>query len=133
MNEVIVAPNAEAALVTWGNAINAARALSAPVATRHPKTKQNQWVRMYLVGGRRTSLVTRQQRFVWDFYALTETKAHDLGQIFLAEFLAINRLGSIQCYTPEIASDLSNLPDPAYTDRARYSATTAVGIRAHAV
>ena len=134
MSEIIVAPNAESALVQWGNAVSVARSLGASVATRQPTgTRPQKWVRLFLAGGRRTSLVTRQQRFVFDFYAPTETSAYAVGAVFLGELLALNTYAGIQFYTPELASDLTNLPDPSVTDRARYSAQIAVGIRAHAV
>lgn len=138
MPEVIVAANVEALLVGYLRAELATRNLAdVKVATRLPleTPRPESFVRVLLVGGSSTSLVTRIPRLVIDTYGVSETATQPLAALVLGLLLAVDQIDGVQFYHPAgsgVASDLSNFPDPSITDRVRYTATVAVGIRAHA-
>jgi hypothetical protein len=98
---------------------------------RTPSPRPSRYVRVQVVGGTQTDLISDVPTLVVEAYAALDTTAARLASICRALLEQGGRAGylaSTPCRGVDVVSRPQNLPDPL-TEQTRYTATYAVSLR----
>jgi hypothetical protein len=135
MPEVIVAPDAEAIVISYLNVAYAARSESARASTKVPAPRPAKFVRVLRTGGPINLMVDRPQLTI-QAWATTAVVASALMQLTRGLMHAIDTVTyqgrTYQFYDPQEFSGPANQPDPD-SEMERYTETFSVGLRASAI
>jgi len=88
MAEIVVFPDAVAAVIGYLSAELTARSNAAPVYSRVPTTRPATFVRVIRTGGPRRNLVVDDAQITVEAWATTDQAAHDLAQLCRGILLA---------------------------------------------
>lgn len=127
MVEVLVAPDAEALLISYLNTAYAARSNSVRAGTEVPANRPSAFVRVIRVGGT-SALVVDSVTFAIESWADDPILAYTNAALTRGLIHAIGSVNGSQFYNPQEFAGPANLPDPE-SGQARYTQTISVGVR----
>lgn len=133
MPEVIVFPDAAAAVIDGLEAELAARSNMTPVRSRVPDPRPVTFVRVQRVGGPRRNLVVDDATVVVEAWAADEATGHDLAQLCrgIVHSLAGSTVGDTVVYRVDEFAGPGLLPDPV-SQQTRWTMTFQISTRGRA-
>lgn len=129
MNEPIAFPDAEAALVAWLPGVIATYGVDAPVHTRTPNPRPDQFVKVFRTGGPSRSVVLDDAQITVECWGQSDSEAADMALVVRAVILATanTEAGDALIYRAREFSGPARLPDES--GQPRYSWTVQVTTR----
>lgn len=132
MAELLVAADAEKALVDELAAELPTFDFTESVGTRIPQDWPDEFVRVIATGGIERDLVTDQPSLTVEYFAVKEGRAERGAAYALGVLQAAGRagvMGGVTCYGVTAFGLPVNLPHPQVPDRYRYQFTVSVDLR----